>query len=970
MIDIKEKLITSMLEANPDLDLTSGSALSNLVVNPLMAFLQGYQQELSQLERAFSIVNPDDIPEPLMDAIAQNYLITRREGEFSQGQIKLYYKNDTRITLPSGLEFTSNGQTYIIRSQLLLTFTASTSPGQVESQAINIIAKERGPQGQRQIGDQFQISQAFTPSPLQVRAVTEFSEASARETNAQLWQRIQASVLNNSLASKQVVKAKLSSNYPDIKVIEVIGQDSPLMIRDEIPNEELAGKQINLNASRPRDWQNENRAQHSAWLDSFPLTFSNNQPELLPSLSEFITEYSEEQYEYVGQRNSVAATTDTYDLFKHAGTDQEIRNQYRFSDSFIARPAELEEDEDSYLQGEITVSQQELRLGATELSADIKVLGVDNFSPVATTRLTKHVGIRAKFTAKAGENNMAYCTVLRNTLQDVAWDGYGLAWRPQPRYLIRLATGEGTAEDRAKFYQEFGEVFSEALDIANNNTYWYYNVYAVDNNVLKEDIFIGPTQQADLFGSVNNFKAAQKAWILPQVEYYFQLEIQTNFATKIWVSTVPDTFTSGNALLTIGATTPNYIPAAGEKLILPSGIEALDVTRGRFGFGVLETTGQTWAISDVEVRAIEQTFPMHLFNFHLPEESGFLPQHSVEFNWWGEGISNSLNPQSGRAILYIYNAVDQAWEKLGEHTSWFTNGEQDFNDLKISGARTLSEYIQTTSIFAATAGQTQIVSLLAVAADTTEIDHQLKTYYVELINNSVNAVKSKNTVDVYAYSPTKIQRTFAEGVVDTNRVVEVDTPFIQDLVSVGIGSSDEISFIESEENYKVLASDPGQSFGPNAKTKILFTSENANTLPVTVTYRKWIDGELVQAELENPETRYPTMSIQAKAHPITRVFIEQLDYTGSPGVAQVKQAIRDFLNQGIKRFAKSDIISKMQELGCRDINADFSIKLLEYNSAFNSRIIEIPEGQQIIQIPENTFSVFYISNDDLEVDRV
>ena len=53
------------------------------------------------------------------------------------------------------------------------------------------------------------------------------------------------------------------------------------------------------------------------------------------------------------------------------------------------------------------------------------------------------------------DGEMAYVTVLRNSEKYLPHDGYGLAWRKQPNFLLRINTNTHTEADKLKFMEEY-----------------------------------------------------------------------------------------------------------------------------------------------------------------------------------------------------------------------------------------------------------------------------------------------------------------------------------------------------------------------------------------------------------------------------------------------------------------------------------------------------------------------------------
>lgn len=235
---------------------------------------------------------------------------------------------------------------------------------------------------------------------------------------------------------------------------------------------------------------------------------------------------------------------------------------------------------------------------------------------------------------------MAYITCLRNDTIFMPFDGLGMAYRKQPGFLLRLNsdTYGGNTELREQDINKFKDYFNvdpvaENLigsnilrDGAGNDAYWLYNVYLVDNNALDEEVQIGTSKVFDAINGVNQYLQRAKVWIEPNVSYDFKVDIQKNFSIKGYYK--PTSLSDYTEILSKGATFPEYIPAAGEKLTSGnSAIQALNSERGHVGIGVVNTKGYEWAVDSFFVRSIVQTFPMHLFSF------------KIDFDKWPSSVS-------------------------------------------------------------------------------------------------------------------------------------------------------------------------------------------------------------------------------------------------------------------------------------------------------------------------------------------
>tara|TARA_Y100000034_G_C6708499_1_gene312837 strand:+ start:230 stop:514 length:285 start_codon:yes stop_codon:yes gene_type:complete len=78
-------------------------------------------------------------------------------------------------------------------------------------------------------------------------------------------------------------------------------------------------------------------------------------------------------------------------------------------------------------------------------------------------------------------------------------------------------------ELKDRFFADYGKTAQQAcdeaaesgVDIKNNTQYLKYNVYLVDNDILKEEVWVSAEMLWDQTGGKNQFLQAAKCWITP-----------------------------------------------------------------------------------------------------------------------------------------------------------------------------------------------------------------------------------------------------------------------------------------------------------------------------------------------------------------------------------------------------------------------------------------------------------------------
>ena len=101
-----------------------------------------------------------------------------------------------------------------------------------------------------------------------------------------------------------------------------------------------------------------------------------------------------------------------------------------------------------------------------ELGGFLSEFNFNNTAPIFHKQIDQHLGIQIDFTfattdgTETGE--MAYATVLRNSEVYAPQDGYGIAFRKQPGFLLRMEAGTHTGDDIETFSEHYNMTTAEA----------------------------------------------------------------------------------------------------------------------------------------------------------------------------------------------------------------------------------------------------------------------------------------------------------------------------------------------------------------------------------------------------------------------------------------------------------------------------------------------------------------------------
>lgn len=247
LTDSKEFLLQKFYEGFPDYPAVDGDAITDILINASSLFFEAYRLELNRLKKAQSIVNYDQMSNSEMDALAANWLVYRKQGALAAGTIRVVVNRLASISINRNIVFTAkNGKTFTPSLSYIIGISELGINALGNSQYyfdVDVIATSTGITGNIA---QFEISTASgIPSLVSVYNESAFVGGADADTNEQLsTTRLLRSVTERSLVTARGINARLDSLTSAIKSSQVIGFGDPEMSRDSVilnGNGELLG---------------------------------------------------------------------------------------------------------------------------------------------------------------------------------------------------------------------------------------------------------------------------------------------------------------------------------------------------------------------------------------------------------------------------------------------------------------------------------------------------------------------------------------------------------------------------------------------------------------------------------------------------------------------------------------------------------------------------------------------------------
>jgi hypothetical protein len=638
-----------------------------------------------------------------------------------------------------------------------------------------------------------------------------------------------------------------------------------------------------------------------------------------------------------------------------------------------------------------------------QLNESISPRSYNNLSPIIHKPIDQHLGIEIfcdmMTTDNTEEGEMSYITVLRNSEIFLPHDGYGIAWRKQPEFLLRMnrnwslnsmapinTGGQGTSQTVANIYyrQENDSALKEADLLKFREIYGYtptitttgyiednpqlmrYNVYLVDNDILQENVWVGHDQLWDQTSGKNQFLQAAKVWIEPEVTYQFKIKLYTNMGAEAWIHDISnppaEPYSAANRVINRGQTYPPYVTQSGDKIQTDTGIDILESSRNHFGVAVAETRNCEWYLDNLLVNTFTETFPMQLFRMK-PDAVYFNPADAAQVNYYGVGYDPAqfiLDGEVGhsKVKMSVFNVNLDDWETGGTNLATI-NSTRDQQNISMN-LDPLTNYLDSAGY----------VNIAATAANSgpdfpDDVEHTLRTYYVEMNNVLANAVHRGNAVDVYVHDPDNIKRgsvnLLMPGSTVTLATIQNINPFIVEIIEIKEGIS---KVVFDTSSYSINNLIDSRSYSSSANQVISFDIDNMENTLVDITYYYWTNGPLVDAIINDPDSRYPAADIVVKAMPPTIIEVTSLEYSGGLAEEDMKLKIVEYFNDLTETtFDVSDLINVMYTNGATYVNTDMSLTIREYDTTSN--VTTTVFTANTYTIATDNVSRFYTNVDEL-----
>jgi hypothetical protein len=235
-LPIEKFLVQKVQEYFPSFDLREGTAFRDMMIKPMIIFMQPYRDQTNVIKRNLSLQNFEIMRDEEMNALVSNLFVNRRGGVKAEGTIRVYMTAASQVSFSTETQFqTSTG--LIFSPKETISFTA-------EELALNIdglyfysdvpcIAEKEG--NEYNIDAHAIVFISGGPTGVsKVDNLGSFAKGVNIEDNATLQERAKTSIAVRDLVTKRSISSVMLENFNTLKEVAVIGFGDSEMARDVV----------------------------------------------------------------------------------------------------------------------------------------------------------------------------------------------------------------------------------------------------------------------------------------------------------------------------------------------------------------------------------------------------------------------------------------------------------------------------------------------------------------------------------------------------------------------------------------------------------------------------------------------------------------------------------------------------------------------------------------------------------------
>ncbi len=245
----REFLIQQINQIDPTIDTSVGSNFRDLMINPVSEVFTGFATTLADISNRLNIEDIGQLSPEELNSFGKQFLVERSTGTHAVGKIRLYFNQPQAVVLQPNSLFKTTVNTVLYHSLNYYQISKFTMSQNFDVQQqlyftdeITISSLSKTDDSSLGLGTLI-LSDKLNPSPVKIEVTTPVAGGTAEESDEEFLERIKNSIKTSSLASENVLKAKIMESS-GVSIVDIVGAGDPFMKRDLVEYAPLTGKTV------------------------------------------------------------------------------------------------------------------------------------------------------------------------------------------------------------------------------------------------------------------------------------------------------------------------------------------------------------------------------------------------------------------------------------------------------------------------------------------------------------------------------------------------------------------------------------------------------------------------------------------------------------------------------------------------------------------------------------------------------
>lgn len=232
-VEVRAFIMDRLNQEFPDMATNDGDGITDLLVKPLELLLDPVVRENTRIRGSQSFRDPSTLTLDEAAALGANLFVDIDTGGFSKGKVRIYYSAPQQQTVNASNVFSSRGGLgfFPVGTQsIALSEMLFNQEGALFFFDVDVVAEKAGDQYNLEIGEMIQV--AGISASVKVANKSRFTGGVQADDTASYMANVASSITERSLVTKRGIATQLTSGFPAMTRLNVVGFNDPEMERD------------------------------------------------------------------------------------------------------------------------------------------------------------------------------------------------------------------------------------------------------------------------------------------------------------------------------------------------------------------------------------------------------------------------------------------------------------------------------------------------------------------------------------------------------------------------------------------------------------------------------------------------------------------------------------------------------------------------------------------------------------------